>query len=210
MEQDIGQQGTNPWTPDRSPVAILLLGVGGAGKSTTAKEVYRLLLARGCDIRLISFDEYRKQLAPGGVDPFSSNPAIKQHIYSRAAQEFLKDLEEGHSLVIDSGLSKESIRVELKRTIKVLQIVHVHCPLFVSIVRDTWRSWCGQRHERGRYLHLRALISLMNPFEKEKFPQPGITCPFDYPACADLHVNTFFKTPGRVAEEILIGLGLAV
>jgi predicted kinase len=195
-------------TLEQIPVAILLLGIGGVGKSTAAKEIHRLLSVRGDDVRLVSFDECRKRLAPAGVDPFSSDLSVKRFIYARAAQEFLADLRKGYSLVIDSGLSKESIRVELKCAIQSLRIVHLHCPLVVAVLRDTWRSWCGSAHERGRYLHLRALASLLNPFEPRKFPQPGITYAFEYPACADLHVSTLFKRPERVAEEVVKDLGL--
>lgn len=191
-----------------APVAILLLGMGGTGKSTTANELLRRLRTHGRAVEIIRFDELRRKLAPKGVDPFSSDLTIKYSIYDRAAAEFLNVLQLGKSLVIDSGLSVESIRRRLKETIASLRIVHLYCPLPVAVYRDTKRSLRGQRHERGSYLHLRALISLLNPFQDKKFPQPGVTYPFEPPECADCHVSTFLKHPSAVAEEIVRGLGL--
>ena len=54
--------------------------------------------------------------------------------------EFNHLLGEGFTLVIDSGLSVEVIRTMLKAKVPNLKIIHVICPLLVSICRDTWRS----------------------------------------------------------------------
>ena len=117
-------------------------------------------------------------------------------------------MQEGRSIIIDSGLSNERIRREMIQNVKNLKIVHVYCPLFVAIYRDTMRSIKGHNHEGGPYLHLKALCDFINPFKKEKFPQPCITYTFDYPECADLHVSTFFKNPEKVAREICLSLKL--
>jgi adenylylsulfate kinase-like enzyme len=193
---------------EQQPVALLLLGIGGTGKSTLASHLMRLLNDRGYKPVLIRFDEFRKGLAGPGIDPFSTDPAVKTEIYRRAVPEFLKFMYAGRSLVIDSGLSLERIRCELKQSIPQMRICHIHCPILVAIMRDSMRSFFAHDHERGRWLHLRALRDRLNPFKKDKFPQPGITSPFEFPESADLHVNTFFQTPEATAAEIIKKLGL--
>src|SRR3989338_410051 len=182
-------------------LAILICGVGGTGKSTTATYLEKCLKKKNYNTKLIRFDEFRKSLAPLGVDPFSKDSAVKNIIYKRAAEEFSNFLDEGLSLIIDSGLSNENIRKKFLISVGSLKIVHLYCPLFVAIYRDTFRSIRGEKHERGSYLHMKAIFSLVNPFQK-KFDQPGITYPFDYPECAHLHVNTFFKSPDEISREI--------
>ncbi len=192
----------------KPPVALLLLGRGGTGKSSIASCLVQLLLERGYTTQLIRFDELRKSLAPAGADPFSQDKDIKRIIYENAAREFIRLLSDGFSLVIDSGLSVESIRCMLKEKIPQLKIIHVTCPLVVSIWRDTWRSLLGRTHERGSFLYLRAIIDLLNPFKKHKVPQPGITYLFEYPRCADVHVHTFLNNPANAAKDSMIKLDL--
>ena len=162
-------------------IAILLLGIGGTGKSTIATHLIKILKRRRKKILLIRFDELRKELTPSGEDPFSKDPRVKSLIYDKALQKFSDYLRQGYSLIIDSGLSVESIRKKLKTSIPQMKICHVYCPLVVAILRDTKRSILHKEHERGNYLHLRALFDLVNPLKKEKFPQPGITYKFEYP-----------------------------
>jgi adenylylsulfate kinase-like enzyme len=188
------------------PMAILLLGIGGTGKSTTSTKLVEILRSRGHSAELICMDQLRQELAPSGTDPFSSDPIVKHTIYERACTIFEQRLNANSWLVIDSGLSVESIRRELRLKISQLRIVHVHCPLIVAVWRDTKRSMLGRKHERGRYLHLHAIIDRINPFKAQKFPQPGITYSFEFPASADLHINTFLKSPLLVAREIVNGL----
>ena len=192
----------------KSPVALLILGRGGTGKSSLASALTQLLVERGHNTRLIRFDELRKTLAPPGADPFSKDREIKKIIYQNAAKEFNRLMGEGFTLVIDSGLSVEAIRTMLKAKVPNLKIIHVTCPLIVSICRDTWRSLSGVKHERGTYLYLRAIRDLCNPFKKEKFPQPGITYPFEYPYCADVRVHSFFNSPLNSARLIIKQLDL--
>ena len=192
----------------KSPVAILILGKGGTGKSSIALVLTQLLIERGYNTRLIRFDELRKTFAPAGADPFAKDREVKKIIYENAAQEFKRLLGEGFTLVIDSGLSVEAIRVWLKKTVPEIKIVHVSCPLLVSVCRDTWRSISGVTHERGSFLYLRAIRDLLNPFKKDKFPQPGITYPFEYPHCADVVVHSFFSSPRNSARSIIKQLDL--
>ncbi len=192
----------------KQPVALLLLGKGGTGKSSIAEVLAEKLSERGYRATLIRFDELRKRLSPSGADPFSEDRQVKRVIYENAAAEFKRHLAEGFSLVIDSGLSVEAIRTMLKEQIPQLRIIHVTCPLLIAVWRDTWRSLRGVNHERGSFLYLRALCDLMNPFKKHKFPQPGITYPFEYPYCADVQINTVFHTPDTAAQDIIRQLDL--
>jgi adenylylsulfate kinase-like enzyme len=182
--------------------AVLLCGIGGVGKSTIANCLVDILQQKGCGVELIRFDALRKELAPPGTDPFSKDEAIKALIYARASEYFRTRLADGITLVIDSGLSNETIRRQLKQAIPRLSIIHVTCPLPLAVYRDTKRSLCGVRHERGQFLHLRAIIDVLLFWKKEKFPQPGITYPFEYPTCAELHINTWRTRPETAAHEI--------
>jgi adenylylsulfate kinase-like enzyme len=195
-------------TEQKPPIALLLLGKGGTGKSSIAAVLTEKLLEHGYNAKLIHFDTLRKRLSPTGVDPFSEDRAVKKVIYENAAEEFKQQLAEGFTLVIDSGMSVEAIRIMLKETIPQLRIIHVSCPLLVAVWRDTWRSLLRVRHERGSYLYLRALRDALNPFKKHKFPQPGITYPFEYPYCADVHVHTVLNTPLTAAHYIIQQLDL--
>jgi len=190
--------------------AIMLLGVGRTGKSTTAHHLTANLRELGYDPWLVRFDEFRKGFAPPGADPFSADPRIKQFIYSRVIGVFNDHLATGGSLIIDGGLSSERIRQQLKKEVAGLWIVHLYCPLWLAIVRDTKRSLARTPHERGWYLHLCALRDLLNPFlsPADRFPQPANTYPFEYPASADLHISTFCRQPTAVADEIVNRLGV--
>jgi predicted kinase len=199
------------WDRPRPPIAIMLLGIGGVGKSSAAGELHALLLCSGYDAILIRFDELRKELAPVGADPFSDDPEVKRIIYENAARRFAELLAQGKSLVIDCGLSKESIRRQLKSQIPALRIVHLHCPLPIAIYRDCMRSLWGGKHERGPFLHLRAVWCKLlgrSPGHRKFFPQPGITYQFESPDCADAHINTWGKTPQCIAQEIFDALKL--
>ncbi|MBL8178939.1 MAG: AAA family ATPase [Bryobacterales bacterium] len=187
---------------------IVVLGVGGVGKSTASDRMAAALRARGSAAEVIRFDELRKKLAPPGVDPFSKERWVKEWIYSRATEHFRALAEAGEIPIVDCGLTAEKIRVELKASIPGLRIVHLYCPLALAVWRDTKRSILGT-HERGRFLHLRALFDRLTPWKpsSEWFPQPGITYAFEYPHCADVHINTRGKTPQWVAGEALRQLG---
>ena len=191
--------------------AIMLLGIGGTGKSSVADELKRILQTAGETVCLIRFDELRKALAPPGADPFSKDPLVMKAIYEKAIRIFNERLKQGTSLIIDAGLSVESLRQEIKLRVPGIRIVHVSCPLWLAILRDTRRSLrLHYRHERGRFLHLRALLDLVNPFKNSqtRFPQPGITYPFEYPACASLHISSFRSDSHSIAVRILAEFGL--
>jgi adenylylsulfate kinase-like enzyme len=183
--------------------AILLCGIGATGKSTTADHIAAVLREEGSYPSLIRFDGLRRSLAPAGTDPFSRDRDIKTVIYARAAEYFLERVRHGDFLIIDSGLSVETIREQLKERIPGLRVVHIYCPRWMAVLRDTIRSLKSSDHERGAFLYLRAYSDLLNPFKKNKFQQPGVTYLFEYPECADLHVSTLRKRPREVAREIL-------
>jgi predicted kinase len=191
-------------------LAILLVGVGGVGKSTASQDLDSILREFGYEPWVVRFDRFRKRIAPPGADPFSADPRIKQIIYDRAIEIFNHYLDAGGSLIIDAGLSSERIRRRMKDRIPGLRIVHIHCPLWRAVVRDTRRSLKATPHERGWFLHLRAIRDRLNPFlnPEEKFPQPGITYKFEYPACADLHINSAWVKPSAIARKIVDQLGI--
>ena len=192
------------------PIAIMLTGISGSGKSATADELLPKLEKMGYRARIVHFDELRKSFVPAGVDPYSADEQVRSLIYKNAAALFSLSFADGESLLIDNGISKEPTREWLKKAIPALRLVHIHCPVCVAFARETLRSLEEGKHERGRFLYLRALRSLLyHLFQRHhEFHLPGITHPFDYPQCADVHVNTLWKRPVQVADEILVRLGL--
>jgi hypothetical protein len=192
-----------------SSPAILILGRGAVGKSSAARYLAKRLELQGCGpVTVVDFDEMRLRLAPIGIDPHSPSVAVKQEIYRRAAGEFRKLRELGRPLIIDCGLTSERIRLYLKTELPGLKIVHLFCPVWLSIWRDTARSLAGAPHARGHFLYLHALADLALR-RRNPFPQPGITYEFQYPHCADAHINTYRRAPAQVAEEIQVLLKIS-
>ncbi len=190
------------------PTAIMVLGTPGTGKTAIASHLDRILNEKKIKTSLISFDSFRKKLAPKDMNPFTHDDKVRKIIYDRAAQEFHNYLKEGLTLIIDCGLTNESIRRQLKSSIPTMKICHVYCPLIVAMYRETKRSIIKEKHENGHYLYLRALLSLLNRGKSEKIAIPPITHKFDYPECADLHISSFLKSPEKIANKIIEDLKL--
>ncbi len=184
------------------PIAIMLLGIPGTGKTTIVSHLVEILNKKKRKNMLISFDVFRKKLAPPGVNPFTHDDSIRKMIYEKASQEFSHYLSKGFTLIIDCGLTTESVRKQLKSSVPQMKICHIYCPLIIAMIRETKRSILREKHEHGHYLYLRALLSLFSPLKKEKLAVPPFTHKFDYPACADLHISSFLKSPDKIAEEI--------
>ncbi len=188
---------------NHSPIALMVLGTPGTGKTTIVSHIVKILDQKKRKNMLISFDAFRKTLVPPGVNPFTHDENIRKMIYEKAAQEFSRYLREGFTVIIDCGLTRENIRRQLKSVVPQMKICHIHCPLIVAMIRETKRSLLREKHENGHYLYLRALLSLISPFKKEKLAIPPITHTFEYPACADIHVSSFLKNPEKTASEII-------
>ena len=187
----------------KKPISIVLCGMSGVGKTMVTHRLANILCAQGYRATALHFDILRKKFAPYGTDPFSADLTIKEVIYTRVAEFIQREMYTGETLVLDVGGSYERFRKNLKKAVPELKIIHLHCPLLVAFWRETKRSCRLTPHGRGRFLYLRAIATKYNPFIKEKFPQPGVTYPFEYPACADVHINTFLTTPQRIAQEIV-------
>jgi len=185
---------------------IMLTGLGGAGKSTAAACLRSVLCNAGYECELVELDALRKKVAPLGIDPFDGHVEVKRLVYRRIAETLEAIVGTGKSVVVDACISIESIRLDLKRRLPAMRLIHIDCPMWLAILRETERSLCGCRHERGHYLYLHAILDLANPFHNEKFSQAGISYPFEYPQCADVHVSSRRKSPTAVAWEIVRSL----
>ncbi|MBI2971080.1 MAG: adenylyl-sulfate kinase [Candidatus Aenigmarchaeota archaeon] len=181
--------------PDKH-FSLLITGMSGSGKTATALSLVNELCADGIPTTYISFDRLRKELVPAGVDAFSADRAVKEMIYRRAIDSF-NELTSRTNAVIDSGISVEKNRRWIRDETGT-KIIHVHAPLPVCVVRETRRS-LREKGDRARFLYLRAYASLLMP---RRYPQPGVTYPFEYPSCADLHVDSFRYNPEERAHRI--------
>src|SRR5580692_4916630 len=144
------------------PILLMLTGLGGAGKSTTAARLLSILRSSGYDCELIEFDAFRKMIAPPGVDPFDGDVEAKRFIYGLAAEKLAAKTRSGKSLIVDACVAVESIRLDLKRKLPALRLVHIDCPMWCAFLRETLRSLHCCPHERGHYLYLHAALDLVN------------------------------------------------
>lgn len=189
-------------------IAILLCGIGGSGKTTTSLALQRFLLKRGGTTKVVDFDRLRRKLAPRGCDPYSADLSVKEAIYEKAGALLKRRMAQYQYFVVDCGTSSERLRRDLRDALGGAVVVYLTCPLPIAILRDTLRSIAGKPHARGRFLYLHALVDWVNPFKRDKFPQPAITYPFEVPEFADLRISTLLRRPEDTAQKIIEHLDL--
>lgn len=134
---------------NKIPIAIMLLGTPGTGKTTISSHIIKTLDKKNKKNIFINFDALRKTLVPQGVSAFTHDDNVRKMIYEKAAKEFSNYLNKGFNIVIDCGLTREEIRKQLKSAIPQLKICHIHCPLLISIIRETKRSLLGEKIGRA-------------------------------------------------------------
>ncbi len=183
--------------------SVLFTGLSGTGKTTTSWQLAYDLNYSGFPTEYVNFDSLRKKLVPEGVDAFSADPEVKKIIYGNAIDYFKGGMER-ENLIIDCGISVEKNRRWIKDEIPDTLIVHLYAPLYVCIWREMQRSLRGESG-RGSFLYMKAYLSLANPFSKP-YPQPGVTYEFEYPHCADVHIDSHKN--GIVQREGIIIEGL--
>lgn len=182
--------------------AVWFTGMPCTGKTTTSRMLEQRMNRIGVSTHTISLDSLRKELAPPDVDPFSKDPDIKRIIYEKAIARLWDITRTGGSIIVDTGTSAEWLRRWVKQELPNAILVHLYCDLATQLFREVKRSLSGDAHVRENWILFKAYRDLLLD-KKEKFPQPGVTYPFEFPFSADLHINTFWHSTDETVDTII-------
>jgi adenylylsulfate kinase len=161
-------------------VTIWLTGLSGAGKSTVALELEKLLRERNLDLEPLDGDVIRTNLSQGlGFSRADRDTNIRRI-------GFVCELLTRHKvIVITSAISPyREVRTELKERIQDFVEVYVNCPLEACIARDV------------KGLYKKALAGEILHFT-------GVSDPYEEPLNPDVTIFTHLETVEESAQKIL-------
>lgn len=165
-------------------LAVWLLGLSGAGKSTIARLTQRRLAGAGYYSVLLDGDELRASI---NKDLSFSEADRLENI--RRAAEIAKILVQNNRIVLSSFITPMQEQRELARSITGSYFeVYVSCPLEI----------CEQRDVKGLYKKAR---------KEEIRLFTGIHSRFDVPLSADLVIHTDRESPEESAGRLYERLG---
>ncbi len=153
-------------------IFIQMTGMSGAGKSTIAFGVQRVLKEMGYNVEVIDGDEYRNGLCNDlGFSKEDRNTNIRRLSFVG------KVLSRNNVICIMSAINPyDDIRREVKENNPLEKTVFVDCDIDTLVGRDP------------KGLYRRALLPDDNPDKIHNFT--GISDPFESPVDADLIINT--------------------
>ena len=153
-------------------IFIQMTGMSGAGKSTIAFGVQRVLKEMGHNIEVIDGDEYRNGLCSDlGFSKEDRNTNIRRLSFVG------KVLSRNNVICIMSAINPyDDIRREVKENNPLEKTVFVDCDIETLVGRDP------------KGLYRRALLPDGDPDKIHNFT--GISDPFESPVNADLIINT--------------------
>ena len=153
-------------------IFIQMTGMSGAGKSTIAFGVQRVLKEMGHNIEVIDGDEYRDGLCSDlGFSKEDRNTNIRRLSFVG------KVLSRNNVVCIMSAINPyDDIRREVKENNPLEKTVFVDCDIDTLVGRDP------------KGLYRRALLPDSDPDKIHNFT--GISDPFESPVNADLIINT--------------------
>lgn len=146
-------------------------GLSGAGKTTLANAVSKILMEKEIQVEIIDGDQYRKTIS---ADLGYSRPDREENLrrLSAIAHSFST---EGRTVIISSINPFSNVRNSIKDRLGA-KIIWIQCDIEVLIQRDT------------KGLYRRAMLPDHHP---EKIANlTGINDIYDYPENADLILNT--------------------
>ena len=163
---------------------IQFCGLSGAGKTTLAEGVKRLLARKNISVEVIDGDEYRKALC---ADLGFSKTDRNQNIRRLA---FVADkLAQYNVIPIICAINPyDDIRKEIKSTYENVLTVFLDCDLNVLIQRDT------------KGLYKKAFLPNDHPDKISNLT--GVNDPFDMPANPDLIIRTDKEEAGESIEKL--------
>lgn len=143
---------------------VWLTGLSGAGKSTTAEAVARLLAGRGRRVTLLDGDVVRRHLSQGlGFSREDRNTNVRR-IGNAAASA----VRQGDAVVVAVISPYRDTREEVRGLIDGRR--------FVEVFVDTPLAVCQQRDPKGLYArarlgHLKGLTGVDDPYEPPVAPE---------------------------------------
>jgi adenylylsulfate kinase len=161
---------------------IQLTGLSGAGKSTIANGVKKLLQSNGYRVEVIDGDVYRKKICPDlGFSRVDRNENIR-----RLAFVSNKFAENGIISILAAINPYEEIRKELLLYGPHVKTVWINCDIDTLIKRD------------DKQLYKRAMLPDDHPDKIKNLT--GINDPYELPENPDLVINTAVEDENRSIE----------
>jgi len=161
---------------------IWFVGLPGAGKSTYAQAVHKVLSERGEDICYLSIDEWRRVHVP---EPRYSRQERIQ-VYKLFAEEAVRISGQGKNVIMDGTAPELSMREYARGLIERFAEIYVRCLLETAMRRETNRPQglvmadlyrkAIKRKQTGEYFNgLGDVIGVDIPFEEN----PAAECIID-------------------------------
>ena len=167
----------------RRGFAIWFTGLPSSGKTTAAREVGHLFLARGVLVQLLDSDALRRKLTPQPRYTTSERDGFYKVLVFLAG--FLTD--HGLNVLIAATGSRRAYRLAARERMPRFAEVYVHCPPAVCRERDPKGLWA--RADRGEIDNL-----------------PGANAPYEAPLDPEVLVDTASLSLQAAARRILAQL----
>jgi adenylylsulfate kinase len=167
----------------RPGFAVWFTGLPASGKTTAAREVGHLLLARRIPVQLLDSDALRRKLTPQPRYTTSERDGFYRVLVFLTG--FLTD--HGLNVLIAATGSRQAYRLAARECIPRFAEVYVHCPPAVCRERDPKGLWA--RADRGEIDNL-----------------PGANAPYEEPLDPEVLVDTVSLPPQDAARRILAQL----
>jgi adenylyl-sulfate kinase len=165
--------------PNSVGFTVLLTGMSGAGKSTTAKLLDRRLREAGARVELLDGDVIRTYLSKGlGYTREDRNENIKRIGF---VCELLS--RNGVVAIVAAIAPYREARDEMRRRIGNFVEVHVKCPLDVLISRD------------AKGLYKKALAGEISHFT-------GVSDPYEEPHHPEVTIDSSVEGPEEAATKV--------
>lgn len=155
-------------------------GLPSSGKSTIARRVYDLLLARGLKAELLDGPEVRQSLSRGlGFSREDREENVRRIGY------VAKLLSRNGVIAICAAVSPyRATRAEVRRNVSNFVEIYVECPVAVAEAHDTEGLYAAAR--RG---------------EIEEFT--GVNAPYEPPEQPEVHLRTDREPPEECAAKVV-------
>ena len=157
--------------------AVWLTGLSGSGKSAVAKELLKLLRARGVAAAVLESDVLRTQLTPFP----RYDEAERDEFYETMARWGADLVSRGKPVIFDATANRRAYRARAREAVERFAEVYVSTPLEVRAARDT------------KGLYRSAKVTAL----------PGVQAPYEAPLSPELVISGDRGTPEEGAAAIV-------
>ena len=164
------------------PCVLWFTGLSGAGKSTIAEQVKRVLEPMDRPVRVLDGDELRKGLCKG----LGFSAADREENIRRIGAAAKKLVDQGFVVLAATISPFRTMRAQLREKFAAGQ--------FIEVYVDTPLATCEERDPKGLYHKARA--GLISEFT-------GIDSPYEAPLKADIHLLTDSMPPAICADWVV-------